>query len=274
MMATVNCRRGAGRMPPGSVGWMIWLALVASVADSSAPARDGAADPADFAEHIRREYTAAQQRYLAESTNAMAAWTFARASFDRAELATNKTERAAIAQQGIQAGRQLIARDPKSAPGHYYLGMNLGQLARTKTLGALRIVDEMERKFKMARTLDERLDHAGPDRNLGLLYLEAPSIGSIGNRHRARLHLERAVELSPGYPENRLNLAEAYLHWREYTRASREVSALDELWPEARTVFTGVAWTASWRDWEARRQRIRSRLEERGKGNETSRRQQ
>lgn len=58
---------------------------------------------------------------------------------------------------------QNVARDPKSAAGHYYLGMNLGQLARTKLLGALKLVDEMEREFKAAVALDERFDHA--DRN-------------------------------------------------------------------------------------------------------------
>lgn len=252
---------------------MILVAVGAAGVGSSASALEVSGEPAEFAEHIRREYAAARQRYLADPTNATAAWMFARASFDRADLSTNKTERAAIAEQGVQAGRQLIARDAQSALGHYYLGMNLGQLARTKTLGALRIVEEMEREFKMARALDERLDHAGPDRNLGLLYLEAPGIGSVGNRNRARLHLERAVELSPEYPENRLNLAEAFLQWREYARARRELSLLDELWPEARKVFTGLAWRASWQDWESRLQRVRRQVEERGRGIESPRRQ-
>ena len=89
--------------------------------------------------------------------------------------------------------------------------MNLGQLARTKGLGALKLVNQMEHEFTRARDLDEQLDWAGPDRNLGLLYRDAPAIGSIGSRTKAREHLKRAVELAPQYPENRLNLIEAYL---------------------------------------------------------------
>lgn len=259
-------------MLPVSASLMILMALGAAGFGPAAQALEVAAEPAGFAEHIRKEYTAARQRHQAEPTNAVAAWKFARASYDRAELATNNTERAAIAEQGIKACRQLLAHDLKSARGHYYLGMNLGQLARTKTLGALRIVDEMEREFKMARALDERLDHAGPDRNLGRLYRDAPSIGSIGNRSRARLHLARAVELAPGYPENRLSLVEALLPWGELHRASRELSVLIEQWQEARAAFTGISWAESWRDWEARLQRARKQIEERGKGNVSPRR--
>ena len=79
------------------------------------------------------------------------------------------------------AGRR-IARESNSAPAHYYLGMNLGQLARTKGLAALRLVSQMEHEFTRARELDEQLDWAGPDRNLGLLYRDAPAIGSVGSR--------------------------------------------------------------------------------------------
>ena len=96
------------------------------------------------------------------------------------------SERADIAQQGIAAAWQALARESNSAPAHYYLGMNLAQLAQTKMLGALKIVDRMEREFTTTRELDEHFDYAGADRNLGLLYRDAPSIGSIGNRSKAR----------------------------------------------------------------------------------------
>src|SRR5204863_9133981 len=98
---------------------------------------------------------------------------------------------------------------------HYYLGMNLAQLAQTKMLGALKIVTQMEREFSIVRDLDEEFDQAGADRNLGLLYRDAPAIGSIGSRGKARQHLEHAVKLAPPSPENRLNLIETYLKWGE-----------------------------------------------------------
>jgi tetratricopeptide (TPR) repeat protein len=230
----------------------------------SAPAVEADAK-ASFAARAREVFAAAQKRLQSEPTNAVAAWEFARASFDRAEYATNDSERVLIAEQGISACRQLLSRQTGSAPAHYYLGMNLGQVARTKMLGALRIVDEMEREFKAARQLDEQLDFAGPDRNLGLLYLEAPAFASVGSRTKARQHLQRAAELAPDFPENRLNLEEAYVKWADYDAAKRELKALEKLWPKARTNLTGEAWAPSWADWETRLTRARKTIEERAK---------
>jgi len=212
-------------------------------------------------DRARQVFSAAQKRFASEPTNTAAAWEFARASFERAEFSTNNAERAALAVQGIDACRQALTRDAKSAPAHYYLGMNLGQLARTKLLGALKLVGEMERAFKTAVTLEERFDHAGPDRCLGLLYYEAPVIGSVGSRTKARKHLERAAELAPGLPENRLNLAEAYLKWREKKLLQRELDALEKIWPVAKTNFAGADWEAAWLDWQKRRDKLREKAE-------------
>ena len=135
------------------------------------------------------EFQRVQDRFQSDASNPTNAWQFARAAFDLAEFATTDPERAGLADQGITASRQLIARDPKSAAAHYYLAMNLGQLARTKFLGALKLVKEMEREFKAAGELDARFDYAGPERNLGLLYRDAPGWpASIGNKRTARYY--------------------------------------------------------------------------------------
>jgi tetratricopeptide (TPR) repeat protein len=232
-----------------SHGWLaLWLGLTCqlAVAQTNATPKTSAAIAA-------QTYTAARERFHNETTNAEAAWQFGRASFDRAEFATNNTERAVLAVEGIAAMRELVARQPKLAAGHYYLAMNLGQLARTKMLGALMIVDEMEREFKTAHDLDEHFDFAGPDRNLGTLYFEAPGWPtSIGNRSKARKHFERAVELAPEFPENHLNLLAAYVKWEDHNGLRRELGALEKLWPMARTNFTGDAWQSSWADWQTR----------------------
>ena len=161
----------------------------------------------------------------------------------------------------MTACRVALARDSNSAPAHYYLGMNLGQLARTRGFSALRLVDQMEREFIRARELDKWLDWAGPDRNLGLLYRDAPAIGSVGSRTRAREHLRRAVEVAPAYPENRLNLIEAYVQWSDPTAAGHELQKLEAAWSTARTNFAGEAWVASWADWESRLKKLKNKLD-------------
>ena len=216
-----------------------------------------------FAARAEAEFHRAQIQFQPDAGNPTNAWQFARACYDFADFATDDVERATIAVQGVAACRQLIAREPESAPAHYYLAMNLGQLAQTELLGALKLVNEMEREFKTAAGLDAHFDFAGPERNLGLLYREAPGWpASIGSKRKARSLLEQAARLAPDYPENLLNLAESYLHWHESDAAKLKLNALDSLWPAARTNFTGEAWEQSWDDWSTRRAAVQKKLDE------------
>jgi tetratricopeptide (TPR) repeat protein len=211
--------------------------------------------------HARTEFLRARNQLRADANNPTNAWRLARAAFDFAEFSTNATERADLARQGIAACRRLILREPKIAAGHYYLAMNLGQLARTQFLGALRLVREMEHEFLTAAALDARLDYAGPERSLGLLYAEAPGWPvSIGSQHKARPFAERAVQLAPEFPENHLNLVECYLKWGEPEAAKKQLRALDAVWPAARRKFTGDPWAQSWEEWSARREAARKQL--------------
>jgi hypothetical protein len=216
-----------------------------------------------FAARAEMEFHRAQIQFQSDTSNSTNAWQLARACYDFADFATNDTGRADIASQGIAACRQIIAREPKIAAAHYYLAMDLGQLARTELLGALKIVREMEREFKTASELDAHFDYAGPARNLGLLYRDAPGWpASIGNESKARSLLKQASRLAPNYPENHLNLAESYLQWTDPGHAKLELNALDSLWPKAQTNFTGEIWERSWDDWSARRAAARKKLDE------------
>jgi hypothetical protein len=216
-----------------------------------------------FAARAETGFQRAQIQFQSDTNNSTNAWQFARACYDFADFAMNDAERADIANQGINACRRLVASEPKNAATHYYLAMDLGQLARTELLGALKLVKEMEREFKTAAGLDEKFDFAGPERNLGLLYRDAPGWpASIGSKRKARNFLERAVKLAPDYPENHLNLAESYLQWRENDAARLKLNALDSLWPKAQTNFTGEKWEQSWSDWSTRRDAVRKKLEQ------------
>jgi tetratricopeptide (TPR) repeat protein len=205
----------------------------------------------------------ARKSYFAAQTNATLAWEFGRACFERAEWATNNAERTEFAEQGIAACKRAVKLQPASAAAHHYLGLNLGQLARVKRFSALWIVDDMEAAFKAARGLDAKVDFAGPDRCLGLLYLEAPGWPvSVGSRTKAAQHLRRAVELAPNFPENRLNLLNAYLHWDNREAARAELKAIEGLWPATRTNFAGEAWTSEWASWEKQLKRAKVRLDD------------
>jgi len=206
-----------------------------------------------FAAYARSRHLETRRQYEADASNPTNAAALACACYDAANFATNSEEHASLAREGIAICRQSIASHPQYAPTHYYLAMNMGQLAHTEIFSALTLVREMEQEFKTAATLDPMLDYAGPERNLGLLYLEAPRITSVGNHRKAREFLESAAKMSPDYPENHLNLAEMYLQWEELVPARREMVLLAAGWAAAKARLTGDAWADGWYDWTTRR---------------------
>jgi len=212
--------------------------------------------------YLELEYQKWSKQFHTNTNSAEAAWNFGRACFDMSTLHKDTAEEAKYAQEGIDATRAAVALAPNSAPAHYYLGMDMGQLADTKrNLSAFRMVKDMEREFSAARALDKHFDFAGPSRNLGLLYRDAPTIISIGSRSKARQYLEESVELAPEFLENQLNLIESYLKWDYKTEAVRQFGDLEKIWPQAQKEFTGVAWETSWKDWNKRLDAIRKKLE-------------
>jgi len=211
---------------------------------------------ATFAARAQQAFVRAQREFAARPSEAAAASLLGRASYDWAEFATNAEQRAAVAQAGIAACHQLLTRDPKSAPGHYYLAMDYGELAQAEapSMAAYKLIREIEREFKAAADLDERLDFAGPPRCLGLLYRDAPGWPiSIGSKHKAREWLEHAAALAPDFPENQINLVESHVRWHQEPEAEKAWRKLAAIWPSARTNLPGVAWEQSWDDWTTRR---------------------
>lgn len=232
----------------------------------------GVGGVSDDAGRLDKKFQETRRAYFANTNDVEAAWKFSRACFDLADIASNNTQRAELANLGIGSGQRAATLNPDSAAAHYYVGMNTGELADTKhNLSGLRMVKEMERDFLAALKIDEHFDYAGPDRNLGLLYRDAPSIISIGSRTKARQHLERAVELVPDFPENHLNLIESYLKWDYRTEAARQLGELEKIWPEAQKKFFGDEWAATWMDWNKRMVALRKKIGGANKTNESPR---
>ncbi len=204
-------------------------------------------------ERADKKLQTARAQFVLKPANATNAWQLGQACFEWSELLKDPNQQEKFAREGIAACRQALTLDPKSAPAHYYLAMTLGQFADTKrNLAALKMVKEMEHEFLAARELDEQYDFAGADRNLGLLYFESPTIISIGSRAKARQHLLRAVELSPDFPENRLNLIETLLKWGDTDDARRELKALEKSLPALKDKFPVESWTKPPADWQRR----------------------
>jgi len=89
-------------------------------------------------------YAAAKARYQTNVKNDIAALEFAARAFDWADTAPGDSVRATVAREGIQviAG---VGAGGESGGAPLLSGMNLAQLARTKTLSALPLLKDMRR---------------------------------------------------------------------------------------------------------------------------------
>jgi hypothetical protein len=218
---------------------------------------------AKFADAAQVKLIAARRQFQTDTNSIHAAWSLGQACFWRGEFAADDEQRAVLANEGIAVCRTLTITAPTVPEGHYYLAMNLGQLARTKWLEALGIVKELECGLKLAAGMNPRLDHAGPDRCLGLLYRDAPGWPiSVGSKSKARTHLLHVIELAPEFPENHLVLVETWVLWKEKKTLQRDLDTLGALLPKARKQLTGDDWAAHWDDWDRRWQDVQARAAE------------
>jgi tetratricopeptide (TPR) repeat protein len=226
------------------------LCLTAGAAISCAPARAATNSFRDYAEaELKRATQAARQ----SPTSVTSLVQLARAIFDRAEFARNDDEREQLAQRGIAAARHALSLQSTNAAAHYWLALDLGQLARTKSFGALKLVREIESEFLRAAALDPHVDFAGPDRGVGQLYRDAPGWPtSVGSRKKAREHLERAVELHPEFPENQLALLESFEQWADRAGFQRQLKSAEKILDSAPKKFPGEEWASSRADWAQR----------------------
>jgi tetratricopeptide (TPR) repeat protein len=216
----------------------------------------------EHSNRVHQAYIEWTGRFAQDKTNSETAWRFARTCFQRADFSINDTQRAAFAELGIAASKHAIKLDTNSAAGYFYLGVNLGQLARTKLFSALGLLDEMEVAWEKSIALDPKFHYAAADRSLGLLYLDAPGWPiSLGSRSKARKHLQQAARLVPEYPENHLCWLEAQLKWGEAKSVRAQLAVIGTLLQAARTNFTGTAWSRDWEDWDVRWKRIRAKCE-------------
>jgi tetratricopeptide (TPR) repeat protein len=165
----------------------------------------------------------------------------------------NGDTRAALAHEGINAAKTGIALSPNDPAPHFYLALNIGQLARTKLWTALGLIKDMEKAFFASIKADEKFNRASAHRSLGMLYQQAPGWpASIGSRSKARRHLEKAIELAPDFPDNHLTYMEALAAWDEKEHLRAALARYRKVLPEARQTYRGPEWEQPWRDWQAR----------------------
>jgi tetratricopeptide (TPR) repeat protein len=135
--------------------------------------------------------------------------------------------RLTAASNGRQLAKSAVAAWPDSGMAHYLLAYLTGLVAEETPLQGLKLVPVIEREAQQAARLQPDIDHAGPDRMLGELYLRAPEFPvSIGDPAQAVDYYRKAVDLAPGFNANRLGLVEALLADEQTAAACKELNHL------------------------------------------------
>lgn len=222
--------------------------------------RADAAESTNFTAEAEMAYRAALAAYDTNKHSVEAAIAVATRAFDYADLAPNDQIRENTANAGMAIAREVIAKDTNSVAGHYYLALNIGQLARTKMLGALKLLDEMERELKTVIKLDPKFDYAGGHRTIGVLYAEAPGF-SVGDKSKAKVHLAKAVEIAREFPDNHLCYMEALAKWHDSKTLTEKLGEYRAIVPAAKEKFTGPEWGYEWHDWTRREKVIAGKLQ-------------
>ena len=171
----------------------------------------------------------------------------------------DKALRLADAGQGRDLAEIAVNMVPNSGLAHYLVAYLTGLEAENDPMRGLNLVPTIEQEALLAAKLNPKIDHGGPDRLLGELYLCAPGLPvSVGDSSKSVVHYRRALDQSPEYKENRLGLIKALLAEEESGLACLELHTLLDDMPPANGA------TPQWREAMELLKRICSMLESEG----------
>lgn len=137
-------------------------------------------------------------------------WRLARAAFWAAESTKDAAKKQALAIEGRDAGRKAIAARPKSADGHYWSALCIGEYSHS--IGILTALGEgVEAQFRdpllEAEKLDAKIDHGGVFNALGRYKFELP--WPKRDVEASITYLRKGIEVNPQNLRARVYLADS-----------------------------------------------------------------
>lgn len=151
-------------------------------------------------------------------------WRLARAYADLSE--PDGDQRATTVPPGMTAAKKAVELMPDRVEGHYFLGQLIGYSALLQKGETKQIILQMVSEAEQSSRIDEKFDHGGPLRMLGVLYTRAPKEPvSIGDAEKAVAFMKRAVAADGEFPLNHIYLAEAYIADERYSEAEAELAS-------------------------------------------------
>src|SRR5262249_54830487 len=143
----------------------------------------------------------------ADVRNFEAAWKLARADYWLGGHAP-ESERRALLEQGIDAGRKAAAVQPGRAEGHFWIAANMGALAESYGLRqGLKYRKPVKEEMETVLRLDPAFQQGSADRALGRWYFKVPGLFG-GSRKEAEAHYRASLKYNPNSTASHFFLAE------------------------------------------------------------------
>jgi len=153
-------------------------------------------------------------------------WNLARMYYHKGATGGTVKKRLASYQRCQKLSKKAIAVNKRSAEAHFWLGICYGKQAKLQGVWrGILLAGRIKREMEQVVALDPLYNNAGGHRALGRLLFKLP-VFLGGDIDAARIHLEEAVHLAPGFSTNHLYLAEVYLRKRAYGLAYRQLRLL------------------------------------------------
>ena len=131
--------------------------------------------------------------------------------------------------QCILLSSQAIELKSDSAISYFYRGLCRGKKGELQGIWAsLGIIDPFEEDMKKAVSLDPTVNHSGPHRALGKLYLELPFFLG-GDFDKSEFHFMESIRLAPDFAENHLGLAQVLIKKNKPKKALETLHKLMQL---------------------------------------------
>lgn len=208
------------------IGWLVLISLLILPAVPTA-AQDSAARlaQADGLYAQRADMAKAQQAasvyqeiLKAEPNHEEAAWKLCRVLY---WVGTHQGGDAQLTslEASVEAGKKAVAINPKSLPGHFWLGVAYGVYGKAKgIMKSLALLNPIKEEMAFVLNVDESYEDGGPHRVLGRLLHQIPGIVG-GSKSEAVKHLAQAVKLGSQRWLNHIYLAQVYIDQDKKTEA-------------------------------------------------------
>ena len=149
---------------------------------------------------------------------------------------SNRKESKTEALAGREYAKLCLERMPENAGCYYWRAVNTGLYYSIHIIGYQRGIKQMIADCKKVNKLSPSYEHAGAYRMLGQLYTQLPQTAGRPDSITRDLsladdYLQKAIEIAPDYPENRLSYASTLLAEGKTSEAAKELAKTKELMP-------------------------------------------